>query len=88
MVGGVLAWMVAAKRAKQPVPELRVGARDKRSDEAFPALEVMKDGGMRNADIPRDVLKPEPLGALFRQSGLGRVEDQAARFIGRPANPL
>jgi len=87
-VGGVLAWMVAAERAKQSVPELRIGAGDKRADETFPALEVMKDGGMRNTDVPRDVLKPEPFGPLFRKAGFRGIEDQTAGFLRRAADPL
>ena len=39
------------------------------------AAEVVEDGGVRDADVPRDVLEPDGLGTALAQPALGGVQD-------------
>src|SRR5690606_8080595 len=87
MIGRILARRIVAERPKERIAELGVGAGNECAHEAFPALEVMQDRGMRNAHVAGDVLQPEPFRALPGETFLRRIKDQPPGLFRSTADP-
>src|SRR5688500_6798887 len=75
------------ERGEQLALELGDRARRDRVDELFTPAEVMEHGRVREADIARDVLDPESLGADIEEASLGGIQDRVARLLGGEPSP-
>jgi len=78
-------------RVLEPPDEVRLQAGERPSGDgahqSLPTAEVMEDGGMGDAHVRGDVLKPQGVGASGKKAPLGRVEYGASGFFCRPPAP-
>ena len=80
--------MLAGERGENFLAQLFRRAGDEGADETFAAFKVMQDGGMRDADVARNVLQADAFGALRGEALLGGIQYQAAGLVGGTADAL
>jgi|HubBroStandDraft_1064217.scaffolds.fasta_scaffold00015_80 ubiquinone biosynthesis protein COQ4 len=76
------------QRQYQLVLEFDHGAIRQRPNQPFPAAEMMEDDRMRDSEIGRHILQPDPRGPSLGESRLGGVQNLPTGILGRPADPL
>lgn len=88
MVHRVIAFFIACKRGEKLVAELVVCPVDERADKAVAAFEVVQNRRVGDADIARNILKPQALRPLPGEPRLGGIENEPPRFLRRAPDAL